>query len=116
MLGDLEDGTNDLVFWDSIETQPDGTKLVGESFTECGPRLSFATYPASKKRKLKSDDLRRDFNCGLALIRQTGELEAICDAWTDAGTHPACFVEGPLPTEQCLADNPTGDNKNHKNH
>lgn len=107
MLAALINGDIDLVFWDSIDTLPENTKIVGETFLDCGPRLSFTTYPPSQKRKLKSDALRRDFNCGLALIRQNKTLDAICDKWIIDGFHPACFLDGPLPTEQCLADNPT---------
>lgn len=107
LVTDLQDGVIDLIFWDNPSTVPDGTKLVGEAIPSCGPDLQgLAVYPPSTSRKPKSDALRRDFNCGLALIRASGELEAICSSSPHPGGDPACVLEGPPPTEQCLQDNP----------
>ena len=105
MVTALRGGTLSLVFWDNLDTVPEGTHPVGERIEVCGPALSLATYPPSQRRKRKSDNLRRDFNCGLALIRENGELEAICNRWIEDGFNPACILEGPPPTVQCVEDN-----------
>ena len=95
-----------LIFWDNIDTPlPEGTHSVGERIEGCGPALSMATYPPSKRRKRKSDNLRRDYNCGLALIRENGKLQEICDSWKAREFNPACILEGPLPTVQCVEEN-----------
>ena len=120
MVAALLEGVIGLVFWDSINTVPEDTHLVGEPGT-CGPALSMPTYPPSSdsddsdsddsdsddtRRKNKSDALRRDYNCGLALIRENGVLEQICTESPHPGGDPACLLDGPPPTLQCLADNP----------
>ncbi len=78
----------------------------GEPILTCGPDLSLAVFPPSTRRKHKSDELQRDYNCGLALIRASGVLEQICVNSPHPGGDPACIFEGPPPTVQCLADNP----------
>ena len=109
MLAALSDEDLALIFWDNLDTLPEGTHPVGEPIEVCGPALSLATYPPNTQRKRKSDNLRRDYNCGLALIRENGELEAICQSWIDDGFNPACILEGPPPTVQCVEGN-LGDN------
>lgn len=106
MVADLSGDTLDLVFWDSDETLPAGTRLVGAPVTDCGPLLSMMVFPPSKRRPHHADELRRDFNCGLALIRRNGDMEDICAASGHPGGNPNCVLEGPPPTQQCLADNP----------
>jgi hypothetical protein len=107
LIDDLLAGVIDLIFWDNVSTLPEGTHLVGEPIATCGPDTQgLAVYPPSTSRKHKSDALRRDYNCGLALIRLSGELEAICESSPYPGGDPACVLEGPPPTVQCLADNP----------
>ncbi len=107
MVGALLEGEIDLAFWDSLSTVPDGTHLVGVPIETCGPdKLGLAVYPPSKRRKHQSDGLRRDYNCGLALIRANGVLEDICNNSPHPGDDPACLLEGPPPTLQCISDNP----------
>ena len=96
----------DLAFWDSVQTVPAGTHLVGAPIQDCGPLLSMIVFPPNTARRNKSDELRRDFNCGLALIRANGVMANICANSTHAGGDPKCILEGPLPTVQCLAENP----------
>ena len=75
VLDALMNGDIDLVFWDSLGTVPAGTHLVGEPIDACGPdQLGLMVYPPSRSRKHNSDSLRRDYNCGLALIRESGLL------------------------------------------
>jgi hypothetical protein len=105
MVAALIGGEIDLAFWDNPETVPAGAHLVGHGIGTCGPELGLAVYPPSSKRRHVSDDLRRDYNCGLALIRMNGELERICTASPYPGGDPACILEGPPPTVQCLEDN-----------
>jgi ABC-type amino acid transport substrate-binding protein len=105
MLADLSSGVLDIVFWDSIATLPAGTQLVGAPVTDCGPLLTMMTYPPSTSRPHQADMLRRDFNCGLALIRQSGEMERICASSKHPGGDPNCVLEGPAPTVQCLTEN-----------
>lgn len=104
MLDELG-GSLALIFWDSLDTVPEGTHLVGEPIETCGPELSLVTYPPGRRTKWKSDSLRRDYNCGLALIRENGILGLICDFWIAGGDNPACILEGPPPTVQCVEDN-----------
>ncbi len=104
MLAELG-GSLALIFWDNLDTVPEGTHPVGEPIETCGPALSLVTYPPGQRTKWKSDSLRRDYNCGLALIRENGELERICDVWTEDGFNIACILEGPPPTVQCVEDN-----------
>lgn len=106
MVAGLLSGDLDLVFWDSVETVPAGTHLVGEPVLDCGPLLAMITFPPSTSRPHHSDALRRDFNCGLALIRESGEMAEICAASTHPGGDPTCVTEGPAPTVQCLEGNP----------
>ncbi len=102
-------GDVDLVFWDNLSTAPAGTHLVGVPVASCGPdELGLAVYPPSKGKKDKADALRRDYNCGLALIRLNGELEEICSSSPYPGGDPACRLDGPLPTVQCLEENRHG--------
>lgn len=106
LVTDLLNGLIDLIFWDNVSTVPAGTHPVGEPISACGPDTQgLAVYPPSVSRKAKSDALRRDYNCGLALIRLSGELEAICNGSVHPGGDPACVLEGPPPTVQCLEDN-----------
>jgi len=63
-------------------------------------------FPPSTGRPHRSDALRRDFNCGLALIRRSGEMADICGNSTHPGGDPTCLLEGPPPTVQCQAENP----------
>jgi ABC-type amino acid transport substrate-binding protein len=107
MLADLSSGVLDLVFWDSVATVPAGSELVGVPITDCGPLLTMMTFPPSTSRPHQADALRRDFNCGLALIRQNGEMERICASSQHPGGDPNCVLEGPAPTLQCLVENPT---------
>lgn len=106
MIAALIGGDLDLVFWDSVATLPAGTHLVGEPVLDCGPQLSMMVFPPSTSRPHQSDALRRDFNCGLALIRRSGKMAQICSSWTQPGVDPACVLEGPEPTVQCLEQNP----------
>lgn len=106
MVAALVGGGLDLVFWDSVATLPSGTHVVGEPVLDCGPALSMMVFPPSTSRPHHSDALRRDFNCGLALIRQSGEMAEICASSTHPGGDPTCVLEGPPPTVQCLAENP----------
>ena len=107
MLAALLEENIDLAFWDSLGTVPEGTHLVGEPIEACGPdNLGLAVYPPSSSRKHESDGLRRDYNCGLAVIRANGVLEQICTNSPHPGGDPACLLDGPPPTLQCLADNP----------
>lgn len=106
LVDDLMNGVIDLIFWDSLSTVPAGAHPVGEPILTCGPdELGLAVYPPATSRKAKSDALRRDYNCGLALIRQNGVLEQICSNSPHPGGDPACLLEGPPPTIQCSADN-----------
>ena len=106
-VAELLNGSVDLIFWDNISTVPAGTHVVGAPVTTCGPdELGLAVYPPSNRRPHKSDELRRDYNCGLALIRLSGQLEAICSGSPHAGGDPACILDGPPPTIQCLRENP----------
>jgi hypothetical protein len=73
-------------------------------------RRGYKIFPVSKKRRNRSDRLRRDFNCGLALIRANGVMANICENSPHPGGNPNCILDGPPPTVQCLAklaDNPT---------
>ena len=106
MVADLLAGELDLAFWDSVETVPAGTHLVGQPVADCGPLLAMITFPPSTSRPHHSDALRRDFNCGLALIRESGEMAEICAASPHPGGDPTCVLEGPAPTVQCLENNP----------
>ncbi len=106
MVAALLAGSIDLTFWNHIGTVPDGAHVVGEPILTCGPDLSLAVFPPSRSRKRESDELRRDYNCGLALIRANGVLEEICANSPHPGGDPACLLDGPPPTIQCLADNP----------
>lgn len=105
MLADLSSGVLDIVFWDSVATLPAGTKLVGVPVTDCGPLLTLMTYPPSMSRPHQADALRRDFNCGLALIRRSGEMKRICASSQHPGGDPNCVLEGPAPTLQCRTEN-----------
>lgn len=107
LVSDLLNGVIDLIFWDNISTVPAGTHPVGEPISTCGPdSQGLAVYPHSTSRKARSDELRRDYNCGLALIRLSGKLEAICSTSQHPGGDPECILGGPPPTVQCLEDNP----------
>ncbi len=106
MLAKLTGGDLDLIFWDSAATLPPGAHLVGAPVLDCGPLLSMMVFPPSTSRPHHSDALRHDFNCGLALIRQNGEMAEICAGSTHPGGDPNCVLEGPAPTVQCVADNP----------
>jgi hypothetical protein len=94
-----------LAFWDSVATVPANTHVVGVPINDCGPLLAMIVFPPSTARQHQSDELRRDFNCGLALIRSNGVLASICASSTHHGGDPQCILEGPAPTAQCLADN-----------
>src|SRR5262249_46965979 len=61
-------------FWDSINTVPAGTHVVGAPVQDCGPQLSLIVFPPRRRHSHKADELRRDFNCGLALIRANGVM------------------------------------------
>ena len=97
--------TIDLAFWESVATVPAGTHVVGVPVHDCGPELSTIVFPPRKAAKHKADEFRRDFNCGLALIRQNGVMASICASSTHPGGDPHCILDGPAPTVQCLADN-----------
>ena len=109
MVLDLLAGVIDLVFWDSVATVPDGTHVVGEPVTDCGPLLSLITFPPRTSRPHHADALRRAFNCGLALIRESGEMQEICESSTHPGGDPTCVFEGPPPTVQCVEANSEDD-------
>jgi ABC-type amino acid transport substrate-binding protein len=106
MVAALLDGSVDLLFWDSVQTVPAGTHVVGVPIQDCGPLLSTILFPPNTGGRRKADDLRRDFNCGLALIRANGVMAEICARSKYPGGDPQCILEGPPPTVQCLADNP----------
>jgi hypothetical protein len=109
-VSELLGGSIDLIFWDNVSTVPEGTHVVGAPVTTCGPdELGLAVYPPSERRKHRSDALRRDYNCGLALIRMSGALEAICSGSPHAGGDPACVLDDPPPTIQCLRENRLAD-------
>jgi hypothetical protein len=105
MIAALLNGTIDLAFWESVATVPAGTHVVGVPVHDCGPELSTIVFPPRKAAKHKADEFRRDFNCGLALIRQNGVMASICASSTHPGGDPHCILDGPAPTVQCLADN-----------
>jgi hypothetical protein len=105
MIAGLANGTIALAFWDSIATVPANTHLVGVPIHDCGPLLAMIVFPPSTARQHQSDDLRRDFNCGLALIRSNGVMANICATSAHPGGDPQCILEGPAPTAQCVADN-----------
>ena len=106
LVDDLINGVIDLIFWDNISTVPEGTHLVGVPIHSCGPdEQGLAVYPPARGNGKKADELRRDWNCGLALIRLSGELQAICESSTYPGGDPACILDGPPPTVQCLEEN-----------
>ena len=105
MVAALLQGDIDLVFWGSFNTVPDGARLVGEPIQTCGPAFGLLTYPPGTSRECRSDELRRDYNCGLALIRANGVLDQICSQSPHPGGDPVCLLEGPAPTVQCVADN-----------
>jgi hypothetical protein len=106
LVAALLEGEIALAFWDNPNTVPEGAHLVGEGIATCGPDLALAVYPPNSNRRA-SDELRRDYNCGLALIRMSGELERICSTSPYPGGDPACILEGPPPTVECLEDNPS---------
>ena len=106
MAAALRDGSIDLLFWDSVETLPAGTHLVGVPIQDCGPQLSTIVFPPNTGGRRRADDLRRDLNCGLALIRRNGVMAQICARSKYPGGDPNCILDGPAPTVQCLADNP----------
>lgn len=99
----------DLAFWNNVETVPNSAHIVGAPVLDCGANLAMLVFPHSAKRRNESDMLRRDFNCGLALIRANGVMVNLCANSPHPGGDPACILEGPPPTVQCLADNPTAD-------
>ena len=105
MIATLANGTIPLAFWDSIETVPPGTHVVGAPIHDCGPLLSTIVFPPRNAAAHTADELRRDLNCGLALIRQNGVMATICAGSTHPGGDPQCILDGPLPTVQCAADN-----------
>jgi len=107
MISALVNGTIALAFWESVENVPAGTHLVGVPIHDCGPQLSTIVFPPRKAGKHKADEFRRDFNCGLALIRQNGVMASICASSTHPGGDPHCILDGPMPTVQCAADNAT---------
>jgi hypothetical protein len=80
---------------------------VGEPVQDCGPHLALIVFPPRSRHRRQSDRLRRDFNCGLALIRANGVMANICANSAHPGGDPTCILDGPPPTVQCLADNPT---------
>jgi hypothetical protein len=106
ILAALRDGTIALAFWDSINTVPAGTHLVGAAIQDCGPHLSTIVFPPARRGASDADALRRAFNCGLALIRADGTMAAICATTSHPGGDPTCLLDGPPPTVQCLRDNP----------
>jgi hypothetical protein len=105
VAGRVLNGTIDLVFWESVATVPAGTHVVGVTIHDCGPGLSTIVSPPRQAAKLKADEFRRDFNCGLALIRLNGVMASICASSTHPGGDPHRILDGPAPTVQCLADN-----------
>lgn len=107
MIAALFSSSLDLAFWDSINTVPTGTHVVGEPVQDCGPHLALIVFPPRLRHPCKSDELRRDFNCGLALIRANGVMANLCANSSHPGGDPTCILEGPPPTVQCLADNLT---------
>lgn len=106
LVDDLINGVIDLIFWDNASNVPGGTRLVGVPIESCGPdEQGLAVYPPARGNGKKADELRRDWNCGLALIRLSGELQAICESSMYPGGDPACVLDGPPPTVQCLEEN-----------
>ena len=106
MIAALASGAIELAFWDSVETVPAGTHAVGLPIRDCGPLLSTIVFPPNTGGRDRADDLRRDLNCGLALIRANGVMAEICSRSRYPGGDPQCILEGPAPTVQCLAENP----------
>ena len=100
-----------FVFWDMSTEIPDGAIAVGVEVPSCGNENSLLLYPPSKRRWFKSDQLRREWNCGLALVRHSPELlETLLENLeTELGRSPDDPLEfkqdGPLPTVQCLEGN-----------
>ena len=101
----------DFVFWDMSTDIPDGTMAVGVEVPSCGNENSLLLYPPSNRRRFKSDKLRREWNCGLALVRHTPVVleSLLANLETELGRLPHDALEfkqdGPLPTVQCLVGN-----------
>ena len=53
MAAALRDGSIDLLFWDSVETLPAGTHLVGVPIQDCGPQLSTIVFPPNTAGRLQ---------------------------------------------------------------
>ena len=107
----LEQGKADYVFWfnDQALFFPN-TTTVGEPILDCHiglpGSLGLSVFPSREDGKqIQADQLRRDYNCGLALIRE--EIPALCKSILKAhGRDPLCvsLVDLPKPTAACLND------------
>ena len=107
----LEDGKADYVFWfnDQALFFPN-TAVVGEPILDCHiglpGSLGLSVFPSREDGKQsQADQLRRDYNCGLALIRE--EIPALCESVLKAhGRDPLCIslIDLPNPTARCLKD------------
>lgn len=97
-------GSLDLVFWDNIHTVPAGAHVVGSAIEDCGPHLALIVYPPRARGSQRADELRRDFNCGLALVRDNGVMAGLCAGSRHPGGDPQCILDGPPPTQQCRAE------------
>jgi len=111
----LNAGEIDYGFWTRPTSLPAGTTLAGVGVPSCGSESSLLLYPPSKGRKHKSDELRRAWNCGLALVRHTPALladllEALEAELGRPPLDPDEFLQdGPFPTVQCLEGNEPDD-------
>jgi len=107
----LNNGDIDYGFWDTTNPVPDGLILAGAKVPSCGSENSLLLYPPSRGRPHQSDTFRREWNCGLALVRHTPELltDLLTALETELGRAPVdpeeFIQEGPLPTVQCLEGN-----------
>jgi hypothetical protein len=107
----LNKGDIDYGVWVTTNPVPDGTILAGAEVPSCGSENSLLLYPPSTGRPHQSDTLRREWNCGLALVRQTPELltdllTALENELGRAPLNPEEFIQdGPVPTVQCLEGN-----------
>ena len=109
------DDSLNYIFWDMSTAIPGGAMDVGVEVPSCGNENGLLLYPPSKRRPLKSDELRREWNCGLALVRDDPELlKSLLENLEDelelepdeSLDDPLKFIQdGPLPTVQCLRGN-----------
>ena len=110
LIEELNNGSIHYGFWDTTTPVPDGMTLAGVGVPSCGSHNSLLLYPPSTRRPHKSDAVRRAWNCGLALVRNSPELladlrQALEIELGRPPLDPQEFMQdGPLPTVQCLEE------------